>query len=361
MALTAPSYYSWSYSPNPTFEEMIYLHVPSYITQYPSRLQSEHTYVVLTQQPQLYLETPRNPYAPMPQKRDRSYITEEESSPENFAPKASPYPTQQLRSDGLRTDMYGNKYSIKSTATARQQRNANKRARMQSHVKVENTYRCGYCSKEKVSSSQSSDGHVRIRCECGGQFQDGKTRMHATWVLVKHPTPSEPVNDPEKLEQSQPPLHLATDGCCSEKVATPSISPSISRPHTRPKPQTPPKPEPDEESFVQFVNKLQCVHPTQEKHCRISKQSAFTRVVENREHIDLEKSRSNQTLSGHQGVTKVHALGKVKYRAEIWVMGAMAYIGMYDTPEEAAYAFACEQERLHEHEDVTNLNDTPTS
>lgn len=332
MALTAPSYYSWSYSPNPSFEEMIYPHVPSYITQYPSGLQSEQTYVVLTHQPQLYLEAPKNPYAPMPQKRDRSYITEEESSPENFAPKASTYPPQQLRSDGLRTDMYGNKYSIKSTATARQQRNANKRARMQSHVKVENTYRCGYCSKEKVSSSQSSDGHVRIRCECGGQFQDGKTRMHATWVLVEHPTPSKPVNDPEKLEQSQPPLDLATDGCCSEKVATPSISPSISRPHT-------------EESFVQFVNMLQCVHPTQEKHCRISKQSASARVVENREHIDLEKSRSNQTLSGHQGVTKVHASGKVKYRAEIWVMGAMAYIGMYDTPEEAA--FACDACMMH--------------
>jgi len=42
-------------------------------------------------------------------------------------------------------------------------------------------YICGYCSKVKTSASACSDGRVRIRCECGGQYQDGKARMHATW------------------------------------------------------------------------------------------------------------------------------------------------------------------------------------
>jgi len=45
-------------------------------------------------------------------------------------------------------------------------------------------YICGYCSKVKVSASACSDGRVRIRCECGGQYQDNKPRMHATWSAV---------------------------------------------------------------------------------------------------------------------------------------------------------------------------------
>merc|ERR1712166_291715 len=49
---------------------------------------------------------------------------------------------------------------------------------------VEQEYICGYCSRKKTSTSQSSHGRVRIRCECGGQHLDGKPRMHATWTPV---------------------------------------------------------------------------------------------------------------------------------------------------------------------------------
>jgi len=42
-------------------------------------------------------------------------------------------------------------------------------------------YQCGYCQSIKTSSSAGADGRVRIRCECGGKHQDGKSRMHANW------------------------------------------------------------------------------------------------------------------------------------------------------------------------------------
>ena len=44
---------------------------------------------------------------------------------------------------------------------------------------------CGYCDQRKASTSRSADERVRIRCKCGGQHQDGKLRMHATWTLVE--------------------------------------------------------------------------------------------------------------------------------------------------------------------------------
>jgi len=46
------------------------------------------------------------------------------------------------------------------------------------------TYRCGYCSVKKMSTSTGKDGLVRIQCECGGKHQDSKPRLHARW----HPT-----------------------------------------------------------------------------------------------------------------------------------------------------------------------------
>lgn len=45
-------------------------------------------------------------------------------------------------------------------------------------------YQCGYCQSIKTSSSAGADGRVRIRCECGGKHQDGKSRMHANWNPV---------------------------------------------------------------------------------------------------------------------------------------------------------------------------------
>jgi len=35
---------------------------------------------------------------------------------------------------------------------------------------------CGYCGTVKTSKSADTEGRVRIRCECGGVHQDGKTR-----------------------------------------------------------------------------------------------------------------------------------------------------------------------------------------
>jgi len=48
----------------------------------------------------------------------------------------------------------------------------------------EQDYICSYCKKVKTSTSAGSDGRVRIRCECGGQRMDGKSRLHAAWVPV---------------------------------------------------------------------------------------------------------------------------------------------------------------------------------
>ena len=45
-------------------------------------------------------------------------------------------------------------------------------------------YQCGYCKAEKVSSSTGRDGHIRIRCSCGGKHGDRNPRMHAKWALV---------------------------------------------------------------------------------------------------------------------------------------------------------------------------------
>jgi len=43
------------------------------------------------------------------------------------------------------------------------------------------TYKCGYCSVKKSSTSTGKDGLVRIQCECGGKHQDSKPRLHARW------------------------------------------------------------------------------------------------------------------------------------------------------------------------------------
>ena len=51
-------------------------------------------------------------------------------------------------------------------------------------------YVCGYCSRVKKSTSKSSDCRVRIRCECGGQQQDNRLRMHATWTLAPTAAPN---------------------------------------------------------------------------------------------------------------------------------------------------------------------------
>ena len=50
---------------------------------------------------------------------------------------------------------------------------------------IEQKYICGYCKRIKKSTSFCSDGRVRIRCECGGQHLDGRSRMHATWTAVE--------------------------------------------------------------------------------------------------------------------------------------------------------------------------------
>ena len=49
----------------------------------------------------------------------------------------------------------------------------------------ERCYLCGYCGKAKIARSASTDGQVRIRCECGGTRQDGVKRMHAHWVFME--------------------------------------------------------------------------------------------------------------------------------------------------------------------------------
>ena len=48
---------------------------------------------------------------------------------------------------------------------------------------LEQVYICGHCDQRKTSTARCADGHVRIRCKCGGQHKDGKLRMHATWTL----------------------------------------------------------------------------------------------------------------------------------------------------------------------------------
>ena len=50
-----------------------------------------------------------------------------------------------------------------------------------------NMYTCAYCGQIKTSFSGSADSgnrRVRIRCECGGRYRDGKLRMHCSWNLA---------------------------------------------------------------------------------------------------------------------------------------------------------------------------------
>jgi len=47
-------------------------------------------------------------------------------------------------------------------------------------------YICGYCNAKKVSMSTANDGHVRIRCKCGGKHGDKVARMHAKWTILPH-------------------------------------------------------------------------------------------------------------------------------------------------------------------------------
>lgn len=52
-------------------------------------------------------------------------------------------------------------------------------------------YRCGYCGCSKRSNT-ASNGIVRIRCVCGGQYADGVIRMHSRWYPIfptNEPTP----------------------------------------------------------------------------------------------------------------------------------------------------------------------------
>eukprot|EP00656_Telonema_subtile_P032740 TRINITY_DN3599_c0_g1_i2.p1 TRINITY_DN3599_c0_g1~~TRINITY_DN3599_c0_g1_i2.p1 ORF type:complete len:376 (+),score=36.67 TRINITY_DN3599_c0_g1_i2:15-1142(+) len=65
----------------------------------------------------------------------------------------------------------------------------------------EREFLCGHCQRRKTSSSLCSDGRVRIRCECGGQHQDGVPRMHATWVTVPREEPTT-INSEEKISTS---------------------------------------------------------------------------------------------------------------------------------------------------------------
>jgi len=48
----------------------------------------------------------------------------------------------------------------------------------------EPVYSCAYCGTKKTSTSAASDGRVRIRCKCGGKYNDNKPRLHANWKRV---------------------------------------------------------------------------------------------------------------------------------------------------------------------------------
>jgi len=78
-----------------------------------------------------------------------------------------------------------------------------KRAKAHKGKGVEAVYKCGYCGRLKTSSSSCSDGRVRIRCECGGQHQDQKPRMHATWspICLVNPKPKSEIADPKETEE----------------------------------------------------------------------------------------------------------------------------------------------------------------
>lgn len=87
-----------------------------------------------------------------------------------------------------------------------------KRAKAHKGLGTEQDYVCGYCSRRRTSTSSSSDGRVRIRCPCGGQHLDGKSRMHATWIAVSDlPDPSNP--EATRIPQQRkhrPPVQLGS-------------------------------------------------------------------------------------------------------------------------------------------------------
>jgi len=50
---------------------------------------------------------------------------------------------------------------------------------------VAQAYRCAFCCKKKSSNGATvRDGWIIIECECGGQFQDGKSRVHSAWFPI---------------------------------------------------------------------------------------------------------------------------------------------------------------------------------
>jgi len=69
-------------------------------------------------------------------------------------------------------------------------------------------YECGYCGSVKASTSAGSDGRVRIRCECGGKHGDGKSRMHAKWILFSE--------SPDNQDA------ISVDTFCSEQSTSPT-------------------------------------------------------------------------------------------------------------------------------------------
>ena len=40
-------------------------------------------------------------------------------------------------------------------------------------------FKCGHCGQIKMTTSGSTNGRTRIRCECGGHLRDGIPRMHS--------------------------------------------------------------------------------------------------------------------------------------------------------------------------------------
>merc|ERR1711907_224977 len=65
-------------------------------------------------------------------------------------------------------------------------------------------YKCGYCQRVAVSSSQGQDGRIRIRCPCGGKHRDGVSRMHALWTESSPAQKATPENDQRSLKRPRP-------------------------------------------------------------------------------------------------------------------------------------------------------------
>ena len=50
---------------------------------------------------------------------------------------------------------------------------------------VAQEYRCAFCCTKKSSNGATvRDGWIVIECKCGGQFQDGKSRVHSAWFPI---------------------------------------------------------------------------------------------------------------------------------------------------------------------------------